>query len=94
MKVVYNWLKDFVDRGGDAAGAGFAPGTCRHQHRQRGSATAGRSDRRRSDFQSPGLPGRLRNRARSRRDFQITAEIRCADGPRNRLRRKPATRFP
>ncbi len=73
MKVVYNWLKDFVEV--TAAPQELAS----REHRWRRNRPSRGRHRRRSQFQSPRLPRPLRNRPRSRHDLQAPAEIYRAE---------------
>jgi len=79
MKVVYNWLKDFVDVTAtpqELASRLALSGTNIGGVQQR---SAWRGDRSRSQFESSGLSRPLRNRPRSRSDLQAPAETRCAE---------------
>ncbi len=74
MKVVYNWLKDFVDVTAppdELASRLALSGTNIGERRKR---PARRRDRRGSILEQARLPGTLRNRQRSQRGIQASAE--------------------
>ena len=99
MKVIYNWLKEFVDITASAERNRLAPRPFRYQHRQRRKRTPRRRHRRRSRLESTRLPQPLRNRARSQRRLQTAAQAclakacgKLGKSQRSRKSRNPIAR--